>query len=67
MREAKCAWIVVRPASLSKKLGTGQYLATENGGASLRQVSRADVAKFLLDALTTKQWERKAIQLYASA
>lgn len=41
-------------------------LCTEETGASLRPLSRADVAKFLLDALSEKKWERKAIQLYAA-
>ena len=62
----ECPWIVVRPAGLSDAPGTGKYLATEATGASLRQLSRADVAQFLLDALTEKKWERKAIQLYAA-
>ena len=65
-RSATCPWLVVRPAGLSDAPGTGKYLATEDTGASLRPLSRADVAQFLLDALKEKRWERKALQLYAA-
>ena len=63
---ASCPWVVVRPAGLGDAPGSGRYLATEETGASFSPISRADVATFLLDALTKAEWERKALQLYAA-
>ena len=65
----RCAahpFVVVRPAALADAPAKGAYRATEATGAALFPISRADVAKFLFDALTDKQWDYKAVQLYAA-
>ena len=63
---SSCPWVVVRPAGLGDGAGSGKYLATEATGASFKPIARADVALFLLDALTEPKWERSALQLYAA-
>ena len=65
-QNSSCPWVVVRPAALGDANGSGRYLATEAIGASFSPIARADVAKFLLDALTEPKWERTALQLYAA-
>ncbi len=52
--------VLVRPYALTDKAGTGAYLATENQKATfMRSISRTDVARFLLAAVTDTQWDGK--------
>ena len=57
--------VLVRPYSLNDKPGTGKYNAREKRNATfIRPIPRADVATFLVDAVTDKQWDGKpGIQL----
>ena len=61
------AWIIVRPTVLNDKPATGRVSATVDlanvrGGS----ISRADVAGFVLDQLTSEQWVGKAPLITAS-
>ena len=57
--------VLVRPYALTDKPGRGRYHATGNQNATfLRSISRADVARFLLDAVTDTRWDgRPGVQL----
>lgn len=49
-------FVLVRPYALTDKPGTGAYHATENQNATcMRPIARADVARFLVDAVTDTQ------------
>lgn len=52
--------VLVRPYALTDKPGTGRYHATEKQRATfMRSISRADVARFLLDVVTDTRWDGK--------
>ena len=63
--ESQMPCLLVRPAALTNGQGSGKYNASENKKKIfLRPIPRADVAQFLVDALTNKQWDGKpGIQL----
>ena len=51
--------VLVRPAALNDKPGTGRYRASDRWkGTFARPIPRADVAKFLLDAAADTRWDR---------
>lgn len=66
MVNSSSPWTVVRPAGLSNAPGKGQYLATEESGASLSPISRDDVALFLWREVSQPKFDRCAVQLYAA-
>ncbi|MFK7930929.1 MAG: NAD(P)H-binding protein, partial [Myxococcota bacterium] len=57
--------VLVRPFALTDKPGKGVYAATESTSALFASsIARADVARFMLDAVTDRQWDGKpGIQL----
>jgi len=59
VREEKLVpFLLVRPYALTNKPGTGVYFATKRqNGTFLKSISRADVAKFMLDAVVDMQWD----------
>lgn len=59
IREEKSVpFVLVRPYALTDKEGKGKYLVTKKqNGTFLKSISRADVAKFMLDAVTDSQWD----------
>jgi len=59
IREEKTVpFVLVRPYALTDKEGKGKYYVTKNqNGTFLKSISRADVAKFMLDTVTDKQWD----------
>ena len=57
-------WTIVRPAGLSDGPLTGDYRAAE--GRSLKggkQISRADVAAFMLKCMSTDAWDNKGVAI----
>ncbi len=59
-RQSDVPCVLVRPYALTGKPGIGRYHATETQSATfLRSISRADVARFLLDAVTDARWDGK--------
>jgi putative NADH-flavin reductase len=64
LRASDLNWTVVRPTGLTNGPLTGQVTAAERlpkGGSS--QISRADVAAFMLAALTNPQTEKRVLGL----
>ena len=59
IREEKSVpFVLVRPYALTDKEGKEKYYVTKNQkGTFLKSISRADVAKFMLDAVTDNQWD----------
>jgi nucleoside-diphosphate-sugar epimerase len=58
IREEKSVpFVLVRPYALTDKEGKEKYYVTKNQKRTfLKPISRADVAKFMLDAVTDSQW-----------
>lgn len=54
--ETRVPHVLIRPAALTNKVGTGKYRVFSSGGTFARPISRADVANFLFDALSTDAW-----------
>ena len=54
--ETRVPYVLVRPAALNQKPGTGRYRVFTSDGTFAKPIPRADVAKFLFDALTTDAW-----------
>ncbi|WGK69908.1 NAD(P)H-binding protein [Candidatus Haliotispira prima] len=51
-------FLLVRPYALTDKEGNGKYYVTKNqNGTFFKPISRADVAKFILNAVTDQQWD----------
>lgn len=56
--EKSVPFVLFRPYALSDKEGKERYYVTKNQkGTFLKSISRADVAKFMLDAVTDAQWD----------
>lgn len=56
--EIEVPCVLVRPAALTDKVGTGLYRASRKlSGTFARPIARADVAAFLVDALTNLEWD----------
>ena len=56
--ETSVPFLLVRPYALTDKAGKGKYYVTkEQNGTFLKPISRADVAKFILDAVPNPQWD----------
>ena len=63
--ESSVPCVLVRPFALTDKPGNGKYHAKEEqNGTFMRSIPRADVAKFLVDAVTDTRWDgKRGIQL----
>lgn len=56
--EKSVPFVLVRPYALTDMEGKGRYYVTKNQkGTFLKSISRADVANFMLDAVTDSQWD----------
>ena len=56
--EKSVPFVLVIPYALTDKEGRGKYYVTKKqNGTFLKSISRADVAKFMLDAVTDDQWD----------
>lgn len=55
--ETRVPYVLVRPAALNRKPGTGRYRVFASDGTFAKPIPRADVARFLFDALTTDAWD----------
>ncbi len=65
--ETTVPWVLVRPAALTDKQGTGRYRVFRSSGTFARPIPRADVAKFLFDAMTCDDWDGQGgVQLAGS-
>jgi putative NADH-flavin reductase len=59
VRQSHLEWVVVRPLALVNAPGTGRYRVALDGLPPLgRQIARADVAGFMLEQLTSKEYVR---------
>lgn len=64
LNESRVTCVLIRPAALNDKEGTGKYKVSEKDGTFARPIPRADVATFLVDAVSNKRWDGKpGIQL----
>ena len=56
--EKSVPFVLVRPYALTDKEGKGKYFVTKKqNGTFLKSISRADVAKYMLDAVTDSKWD----------
>jgi putative NADH-flavin reductase len=64
LRASDLSWTIVRPTGLTNGPRTGQVVAAERlPKGSKSQISRADVAAYMLAALTKPQLDRKVLGL----
>jgi len=63
VRESGLDYTIVRPARLTNAKGTGRYTALIAPGPIPSPVSRADVARFILDALRTRDYVGKTVSV----
>ena len=62
--EGEVPYVLVRPAALKEKLGNGKYRVFQGDGTFARPMAKEDVAEFLLDAISSNQWDgRGGLQL----
>mmetsp|Transcript_18903 Transcript_18903/g.36759 ORF Transcript_18903/g.36759 Transcript_18903/m.36759 type:complete len:189 (-) Transcript_18903:59-625(-) len=69
VEETRIPVLLVRPHQLTDKDGSGKYETRheKSGNTFLTPIPRADVAKFLVDALSDTQWDNKGgVQLTGS-
>ena len=63
-QEARVPYVLVRPYALQEKPGAGRYRTFRGDGTFARPIAKEDVAQFLLDALTSDEWDgNSGIQL----
>ncbi len=64
VRESGLDWTIVRPASLNHGEWTGQYtMAVDTDLEKTGAISRADIADFLVKALTNTEYVRHAVAI----
>lgn len=63
VRESGLDYTIVRPTRLTTAAGTGRYTARVGPGAVPSSIARADVARFILDALGTREYVGKTVSL----
>ena len=56
-REEKVPYVLVRPAALKEKPGNGKYRVFRGDGTFARPITKEDVAEFLLDDISSNQWD----------
>jgi uncharacterized protein YbjT (DUF2867 family) len=56
-------WTLVQPVGLTDKPATNTWLADTSGVIRRQQMSRADVAAFLVSLLPSKEYSRATIAL----
>jgi uncharacterized protein YbjT (DUF2867 family) len=61
IRATSLDWVIVRPAALNDELARGTVRAfTDLAGIHGGKIARADVARFVVEQLTTDTWLRRA-------
>ena len=65
VRESGLDYTIVRPTRLTTAAGTGRYTARVGPGPVPSSIARADVARFILDALATSEYVGKTVSLGA--
>ena len=63
VRESGLDYTIVRPTRLTMAAGTGRYTARVGPGPVPSSIARADVARFILDALGTREYVGKTVAL----
>ena len=63
VRESGLDYTIVRPARLTMAKGDGRYTALVGPGSIPSPVARADVARFILDALRAREYVGKTVSL----
>ena len=63
VRESGLDYTIVRPTRLTTAVGTGRYTARVGPGPVPSSIARADVARFILDALRTRGYVGKTVSL----
>jgi len=63
VRESGLDYTIVRPTRLTMAAGTGRYTARVGPGTVPSSIARADVARFILDALGTREYVGKTVSL----
>jgi uncharacterized protein YbjT (DUF2867 family) len=63
VRESGLDYTIVRPTRLTMAAGTGRYTARVGPGPVPSSISRADIARFILDALGTREYLGKTVSL----
>jgi putative NADH-flavin reductase len=62
IRESQTDWTIVRPAPFRKKMPAGPLRAvTDVADVTLRQISRLEVAEFLVDELEQHRYVRQSV------
>ena len=65
-RSGNVPYVLVRPGHLTDGPSVGKYTTSLNGFYHIAmKISRADVAKFLLRAASSPEFDNKAVQLYS--
>ena len=62
IRQSNLDWTLARPGRLTDDKALGTYRA-EVGLKGFFRISRADVANFMLDAVSNPKWSKKAVDL----
>ena len=65
VRESGLDYTIVRPTRLTTAAGAGRYTARVGPGPVPSSIARADVARFILDALGTREYVGKTVSLEA--
>ncbi len=63
VRESGLDYTIVRPTRLTTAAGAGRYTARVGPGPVPSSIARADVARFILDALGTREYVGKTVSL----
>jgi len=60
VRDSSVDWVIVRPTSLVDRPATGKFQVAKNGETVPGRISRADVAAFMVDQLTSNEHLKQA-------
>lgn len=64
VRQSGLQWVLIRPAFLTNRPGTGRYRTiTAFGHERMTTIARADVAHFIVDELREQRFDRCAVNL----
>jgi putative NADH-flavin reductase len=63
VRPTNLDWVIVRPTLLTNGKATGKYKIVEQPGAPGMRISRSDVADFMVSAVETGNYVKKAISI----
>ena len=63
VRESGLDYTIVRPTRLTTAAGAGRYTARVGPGRVPSSIARADVARFILDALGSREYVGKTVSL----